>query len=71
MTTIEKFVYPLLVEVKHLFVQKLPDNLSIRDKRDRVRALDDACNELLDMDMQKFNFRCTQVKSGTQYRAKG
>jgi len=59
--TIESMAYPLLVEVKHLFVKNLPDDLSIRDKRTRVEALDKACNELLDMNIQEFNFKCSRM----------
>jgi hypothetical protein len=61
-------VYPLLVEVKHLFVQKLPSDLSIREKRERVHALDMACNELLEMDVEQFNFRCYRIQSGVMYK---
>lgn len=37
----------LLVDVKHLYIQKLPETLSILEKQERVKALNDACNEIL------------------------
>jgi hypothetical protein len=58
--TIERMVYPLLVEVKHLFVKSLPNDLTIREKRLRVIALDVTCDQLLNMNLEEFNFRCAR-----------
>jgi hypothetical protein len=43
----QEFIYTALVEVKHLYVQKQPKGLSIFEKQDSVKALNDACNEVL------------------------
>ena len=40
-------LYLKLVEVKHLYIQKQPANLSILEKLDRVEALNSAINEVL------------------------
>jgi hypothetical protein len=40
-------LYIKLVEVKHLYIQKQPASLSILEKRDRVKALSEAFNEVL------------------------
>ncbi len=44
---IKNELYIKLVEVKHLYIQKQPASLSILEKRDRVKALNEACNEVL------------------------
>jgi hypothetical protein len=43
---IKNELYIKLVEVKHLCIQKQPATLSILEKRDRVKALNEACNEV-------------------------
>jgi hypothetical protein len=44
---IKNELYIKLVEVKHLCIQKQPATLSILEKRDRVKALNEARNEVL------------------------
>jgi hypothetical protein len=40
-------LYIKLVKVKHLYIKKQPASLSILEKRDRVKVLSEACNEVL------------------------
>jgi hypothetical protein len=47
---IDGAIYPLLTEIKVLFIQYLNPNLSITEKQSRIIALDKACNTV-----QKFN----------------
>ena len=42
-----EMLYSKLVEVKHLYIQKQSKKLSIMEKQDRVKALNEAVNEVL------------------------
>ena len=50
----DETLYTKLVEVKHLYVQKQPDTLSVLEKCERVEALVAACNEVLGCSMSNF-----------------
>jgi hypothetical protein len=47
---IDGAMYPLLTEIKVLFIQYLNPELSIKEKQSRIIALDKACSTV-----QKFN----------------
>ena len=50
----DELLYTKLVEVKHLYIQKQSDSLSILEKCERVQALVDACSEVLGRHMSDF-----------------
>jgi hypothetical protein len=47
-------IYPLLTEIKVLFIQFLNPELSIKDKQSRIIALDKACSTVQKFNVERF-----------------
>jgi len=50
----DESLYMKLVDLKCKYIQKQPASLSIVEKHDRVKALNEACNEILGGRMSDF-----------------
>jgi hypothetical protein len=50
----DETLYTKLVELKCKYIQKQPKTLSILEKHDRVKALNEACNEILGCHMSEY-----------------
>jgi len=51
---IDGAIYPLLTEIKVLFVQFLNPNLTIKEKQSRIIALDKACSTVQKFNVERF-----------------